>query len=72
MIVALPEFVRVTVCVLLLPTLILAKLKLPGDAARVLPLASALPVRVSVLGELAALSLKTMLPVAPAAEVGVN
>lgn len=69
---ALPEFVRVMVCWLELPTTTLLKLKLPGFALSVLPLATALPVSESVCGEFGALSVKTMLPVAPAVEVGVN
>lgn len=72
MIAALPEFVKVTVCALLFPTAIFAKLKLPGYAASVLPLDSALPVRVRLCGEVPALSLKVMLPVAPVVDVGVN
>jgi len=68
--VAFPALVRVTVCALLAPTTILPKLRLPGLALSVLPLATALPVRANVCGELLALSLKTMLPVAPALDVG--
>jgi hypothetical protein len=48
------------------------KFTLPGLAASVLPLATALPVRVKACGELPALSLKTILPVAPLAVLGVN
>ena len=68
--VAFPALVRVTVCALLAPTTILPKLRLPGLALSVLPLSTALPVRANVCGELLALSLKTMLPVAPALDVG--
>ena len=70
--VALPEFVSVNVCWLELFTTTVLKLKLPGLAPRVLPLATALPVKVSVCGEFGALSVNTMLPFAPAVEVGVN
>ena len=41
-----PEFVRVSVCVLLFPTRTFPKLKLPGLAPSVLPAATALPVNV--------------------------
>jgi len=71
-IVAFPEFVRVTVCELLVPTATFPKLRLPGEAASELPFVTALPVRLSVCGESAALSLKTILPVAPVVDVGVN
>ena len=71
-IVAFPELVRVMVCWLELPTTTLLKLKLPGFAPKVLPLATALPVNESVCGESGALSVNTMLPVAPVVEVGVN
>jgi len=71
-IVALPEFVSVIVCGLLLPTTTLPKLTLPGLGVRVLPEATALPVNVKVCGDPDALSWNTMLPVAPALDVGVN
>lgn len=63
--VVLPEFVSVMPCVLLLPTTTLLKLKLPGLAPRVLPAATALPVRVSICGEFWPLSVKRILPLAP-------
>ena len=71
-IVVVPEFVNVMGWVLLLPTATLLKLKLPGVGVRVLPAAMALPVMVRVCGELGALSVKTMFPVAPVVEVGEN
>ena len=67
-----PEFVSVKVCVLLLPTCTSLKLKLPGLAVNVLPAATALPVIVSVCGESCALSVKRMLPLTPAVDCGVN
>ncbi len=70
--VAFPELFSVNVCVLELLTTTLLKLKLPGLALNELPLAKALPVIVKVCGDPAALSVKTMLPVAPAVDVGAN
>jgi len=70
--VALPEFVSVMLCGLVLPATTLLKLKLPGFAPNVLPVATALPVIVSVCVEPDALSVKTMLPLAPVVDVGVN
>jgi hypothetical protein len=67
-----PLFVSVTVCELLVATATFPKLKLPGFATSVLPLPSALPVRLIVCGELPALPVKTMLPVAPVVDAGVN
>ena len=55
-IVAFPEFVRVTGVGSLLATTIFPKFTLPGFALRVLPEARALPVRVIVCGEVPALS----------------
>lgn len=71
-IVTVPEFVSVMLCVLLRPTTTVLKLKLPGFALSVLPVATALPVIVRVCGEPEALSVKTMFPVAPVVDVGVN
>lgn len=70
--VVLPEFVSVIVCVPVLPTTTLPKLTLPGLAVKVLFAATALPVIVSVCGEPGALSVKTILPLAAAVDVGVN
>ena len=70
--VAFPEFVNVIVCGLVLPTTTVLKLKLPGFAPSVLPVATALPVNVRVCGEPGALSVKTTLPLAPVVDVGVN
>ena len=67
-----PEFVSVIVWVPLDPTTTPPKFTLPGLAVSVLPDATALPVRVSVCGEFPALSVKTMLPVAPVLDVGAN
>jgi hypothetical protein len=67
-----PELVSVIACVLLVANWTLLKLKLPGLAVKVLPLATALPVIVRVCGELGALSVKTMLPLSPVVDVGVN
>ena len=67
-----PELVSVMPCVLLLPTTTLLKLKLPGFAPSELPVATALPVIVRVCGDPGALSVKTMFPVAPVVDVGVN
>ena len=67
---AFPEFVRVNVCGVELPTATLLKLKLPGVALSELPLAIALPVRVSVCGDPGALSVNRMPPVEPAMDVG--
>lgn len=67
-----PEFVNVIVCGLLLPTTTLPKFTLPGFGVSVLPVATALPVSVSVCGELPALSVKVTLPVDPVVEVGAN
>ena len=72
MIVEVPEFVSVIVWVPLVLTTTLPKFTLPGLTLRVLPDATALPVNVSVCGELPALSTKTMVPVAPVVEVGAN
>lgn len=71
-IVAVPEFVSVIGCVLVLATTTLPKLKLPGFGVRVLPAPIALPVIVRVWGEVGVLSVKTMLPLAPVVDVGVN
>jgi hypothetical protein len=71
-IVALPEFVSVNVCGLELPTTTLLKLKLPGFALRELPVATALPVMVSVCGDPGALSVNWMVPLAPVVDVGAN
>ena len=70
--VALPEFVSVMVCEPLVPTATLPKFTLPGLVARVLPDATALPASDRVWGEFPALSVKTMLPVAPVVDVGAN
>jgi hypothetical protein len=70
--VAVPEFVSVMVCVPLAPTTTFPKFTLPGLAASVLPAATALPTSVRVCGELPALSVNTMLPVAPVVDVGAN
>jgi hypothetical protein len=67
-----PEFVKVIVCELLLPTATLPKFTLPKLEVRVLPIATALPVSARVCGEFWALSRKTMLPVVEVREVGVN
>ena len=70
---ALPEFVSVIVCgVLVEPTTTLPKFTLPGFGVSELPAATALPVNVSVCGDPVALSWNEMLPVAPAVDVGVN
>ena len=70
--VAFPEFVSVNVSGLVLLTTTLLKSKLPGLAPSVLPVATALPVIVSVCGESGALSVNTMLPLAPVVDVGEN
>jgi hypothetical protein len=69
---AVPAFVSVIVCELLLLTATLLKLKLPGLAVKVLFVATALPVMASVCCEPCALSVKIMLPIAPVVDVGVN
>jgi len=69
---AVPEFVKVIVCRLLLPTATLPKFALLGLELRVLSVATPLPAKASVCGEFPALSRKTMDPVALAADVGVN
>jgi len=69
---AVPAFVSVMDWVLVLPTATLSKLKLPGFAVKVLLAFTALPVIVRVCGVPGALSVKTMDPLAPMVEVGVN
>jgi hypothetical protein len=69
---AVPLFVSVITCELLLLMATLLKLKLPGFAVKVLLAATALPVIGSICCKPAALSVKRMLPVAPFVDVGVN
>jgi len=71
-IVAFPEFVKVNVCELDALTATLLKLKLPGLTPSELPVATALPVIVSVCGGPDALSVNTMLPIEPVVDVGEN
>jgi hypothetical protein len=67
---ALPLFVSVIVCELLLPTATFPKAKLPGLAISDAFAATPLPEKESVCGDPGALSVKTMLPVTPPAAVG--
>jgi hypothetical protein len=69
---ALPEFVRVTVWSAALPTASLPKLMLPGLTVNVAPAATPVPTRVSVCGELGALSVNVIVPFAAPATVGAN
>jgi len=66
----LPEFVSVTVCALLLPTLTFPKLRLVGlaESRSVVPV----PDRDTVAGEFVALLTTEMLPVALPTAVGAN
>jgi hypothetical protein len=69
---AFPELVRVKDCGAELPTATLLKLKLPGVELSELPLAIALPVRLSICGDPGALSVNVMPPVDPDVDVGEN
>lgn len=69
---AFPELVSVTVCWPLLPTETLPNDTLAGLAPSVALVATPVPVRVRVCGELGALSVKLMLPCAAPAAVGAN
>jgi hypothetical protein len=69
---ALPEFVKVTVCWPLPETATLPKATLPGLAVKVALCETALPASVTTCGEPGALSVKVMLPVAGPAVVGEN
>lgn len=68
----LPLFVSVMVCWALLPTDTLPNAALPGLAVKVELVETPLPTRVTVCGEVGALSVNVMLPVAAPAEVGAN
>jgi hypothetical protein len=67
-----PEFVRVTVCVLLLPTVTFPKLMLVGLAVSWVVVVVPVPESDTVVGEVGALLVTTMLPVALPAVVGAN
>jgi hypothetical protein len=69
---AVPEFVKVTVCCPLLETATLPNATLPGFAVSVEVCETALPASVIVCCEPGALSVRVMLPVAAPAWVGVN
>ena len=69
---ALPVFVNVIVCGLLLPTCALPKFTLPGFAVSVEVVDTPLPSIVSSCGDPGALSVNVMLPVAAPAAVGAN
>ena len=69
---ALPVFVNVTVCWLLLPTTTFPNETLAGLAPRVELVATPVPDIVRVCGELGALSVKLMLPDAAPVAVGAN
>lgn len=69
---ALPEFVRVTVCCPVLPTATLSNDTLAGLAASVELVTTPVPDRARVCGEFGALSVKDTLPAAAPAAVGTN
>jgi len=69
---AVPEFIRVIVCELLLATTTLPKATLPGFVVNIAFAATPLPDKASACGEPGALSVNAMLPVAPPATEGVN
>jgi hypothetical protein len=69
---AVPEFVSVIVCGLLLPTCTFPKFTLPGFAVSVDVVETPLPSIVTTCGEPGALSVNVMLPVAAPAVVGAN
>jgi hypothetical protein len=68
----LPLFVNVMVCWPLLLTDTLPNATLPGLAVKVELVETPLPTRVTVCGEVGALSVNVMLPVAGPAVVGAN
>ena len=68
----LPLFVKVTVCWPLLPTDTFPNDTLPGFAVNVELVDTPLPTKVTVCGEVGALSVNVMLPVAAPAAVGAN
>jgi hypothetical protein len=67
-----PLFVSVIVCWPLLPTDTLPNATLPGLAPKVELVETPLPTKVTVCGEVGALSVNVMLPVAAPAAVGAN
>src|SRR5579863_1444452 len=68
----LPLFVKVMVCWPLLPTDTFPNDTLPGFAVNVELVDTPLPTKVTVCGEVGALSVNVMLPVAAPAAVGAN
>ena len=68
----LPLFVKVIVCWPLLPTDTFPNATLPGLAVKVELVETPLPTKVTVCGDVGALSVKVMLPVAAPAAVGAN
>ncbi len=68
----LPLFVKVIVCWPLLPTDTFPNARLPGLAVKVELVETPLPTKVTVCGEVGALSVNVILPVAAPAAVGAN